>query len=112
MVKLGGGELVYKVLQKTSFSVEDNKTIATFDGSGLNTTKPNNLYLMQIVAGGDPHYGFATVNAGGYLSLVEIKNSNNVTVTNAINGRPSDTITVTYAFSGVDIRGMYIWKLW
>lgn len=111
MVKLGG-ELVYKALQKTSVSVESSKTIATFDGSGLNTTKPYNLYLMQIVASGAPHYGFATVNAGGYLSFVGIKNSNNVTVTNAINGQPSDTITVTYAFSGVDIQGMYIWKLW
>lgn len=111
MVKLGG-ELVYKALQKTSVSVESSKTIATFDGSGLNTTKPYNLYLMQIVMDGTSYYGFATVNAGGYLSFVEIKNSNNVTVTNAINGQPSDTITVTYAFYGADIRGMYIWKLW
>ena len=111
MVKLGG-ELVYKALQKTSVSVESSKTIATFDGSGLNTTKPYNLYLMQIVIGGTSYFGFATVNSGGYLSLVEIENSNNVTVTNAIDGRPSDTITVTVAFSSADIQGMYIWKLW
>ena len=111
MVKLGG-ELVYKVLQKTSVSVEDSKTIATFDGSGLNTTKPYNLYLMQIVIGGTSYFGFATVNSGGYFSLVEIKNSNKVTVTNAIDGRPSDTITVTYAFYNVEIKDMYIWKLW